>query len=59
MGWSYRTKGFRREIVDEIYQLEGTLVSGRGWEDVDWINLAKIRDTWRAVVIAVKNIYIR
>lgn len=29
-----------------------------GWEAVNWINLARIRDKWWAVVNTVKNIRI-
>jgi hypothetical protein len=27
-----------------------------GWEDMDWIDLAKDRDSWWAVVNSVKNL---
>ena len=26
-----------------------------GWEDMDWIDMAQVRDRWRALVIAVMN----
>jgi hypothetical protein len=27
-----------------------------GWEDVDWMNLAQVRDQWWAVVNTVMNL---
>jgi hypothetical protein len=29
-----------------------------GWESVEWINLADVRDKWRAVVNTVMNLHI-
>jgi hypothetical protein len=29
-----------------------------GWDDVDWIGLAKDRNRWRALVNAVMNIWV-
>jgi hypothetical protein len=31
---------------------------GIGWEVVDWINLAKEREKWRAVVNAVMSLWV-
>jgi hypothetical protein len=27
-----------------------------GWDDMDWINLAQVRDQWRALVNMVMNL---
>jgi len=29
-----------------------------GWEGVDWIHLAQIRDQWRALVNVVMNLWV-
>ena len=30
-------------------------VRGVGWGDVDWIDLAQVRDRWRALMNAIMN----
>jgi hypothetical protein len=42
----------RRRWVDNIRMDLGEV----GWGDVDWIDLAKDRDRWRAVVNSVLNL---
>jgi hypothetical protein len=42
----------RRRCVDNI-KID---LRERGWDDMDWIDLAQDRDQWRALVNAVMNI---
>jgi hypothetical protein len=42
-----------------IYRWEHNIRMGlcvRGWEGVDWMNLAQVRDQWRALVNTVMNL---
>jgi hypothetical protein len=42
----------RRRWVDNIKMV----LRGRGWDGIDWIDLAQDRDQWRALVRAVMNL---
>jgi hypothetical protein len=41
----------RRRWVDNIKRN----LSERGWDDMDWIDLAQVRDEWRALVNTIMN----
>jgi hypothetical protein len=40
--------------VDDIIMV----IRGKGWDGVDWIDLAQDRDRWRALVNTVMNLQV-
>jgi hypothetical protein len=45
-----------RMLVEKLEETGMLYIKNLGWSDMDWIELAQLRDQWRALVNTVMNL---